>query len=139
MLLGELDMDHRARLGREDMKGLVLSRKKISPFDDIAEQGDCGIAPLAGGREAVGSLGSAAVVAAEVVGPSRQQDINLKSSRQSFKSHLMRTGHRCSMVLLRRTLCSSLRRPRVIGWPGGWRRLVGRRHNAFLLQEWVYT
>ena len=62
-----------------------------------------------------------------------------KSSRQSFKSHLMRTGHRCSMVLLRWTLCSRLRRPRVIGWPGGWWRLVGRRHNAFLLQEWVYT
>ena len=68
----------------EDMKGSVLSHKKNSPFDDIAEQGDCGIAPLAGGREAVGSLGSAAVVAAEVVGPGRQQDIILKSSRQSF-------------------------------------------------------
>merc|ERR550532_2397098 len=50
--------------------------------------------------------------------------------------HLMRTGHRCRMVLLLWwwTLgCRLLRWPRVISWPGGGSRLVGRRHNALLL------
>jgi len=47
--------------------------------------------------------------------------------------HLMRTGHRRCMVLLWWTLGRRLRWPRVISRPGGWRRLVGRSHNALLL------
>ena len=49
-----------------------------SPFDDIAGQGDCGTGPPAGGREAVGSLGSVAAAAVVAVAPGGQQGFILQ-------------------------------------------------------------